>query len=62
MIKQITPLVSDEIETTPGLPKFGWIRARRKNASGAASSALDKASWTPLTSGPYIVPITRWIE
>jgi hypothetical protein len=62
MIKQITPVASDEIETTPTLPKFGWIRVRRKNAPGATSPALDDVSWTPLTSGPYIVPITRWIE
>jgi hypothetical protein len=62
MIKQITSISADEIETTPSLPKFGWIRVRRKNAPGAASPALDDASWSPMTSGPYIVPISRWIE
>jgi hypothetical protein len=62
MIQQLTPTVSNGTETTPTLPKFGWIRVRRKNARGAASPALDEASWTPMTGGPYIVPVTRWIE
>ena len=62
MIQQLPPPVSDEVETTPSLPKFGWIRVRRKNAAGATSRARADASWTPMTSGPYIVPVTRWIE
>jgi hypothetical protein len=64
MINQITPLLPDEneIETTPSLPKVGWIRVRRNMARGATSPAMNDATWTPLTSGPYLVPITRWIE
>ncbi len=62
MIHHLTPSASHETETTASQPKFGWIRVRRKNAPSAASPVLDDATWTPLTSGPYIVPITRWIE
>jgi hypothetical protein len=62
MIHQLTPSPSSDTETTASLPKFGWIRVRRKDTHNAASPVLDDASWTPLTSGPYIVPITRWIE
>jgi hypothetical protein len=23
---------------------------------------VEPASWMPLTAGPYLVPVTRWIE
>jgi hypothetical protein len=53
---------SDEIDTTPpALPKFGWLRVRRKNLVANARKNND-AVWTPVTSGPFIVPVTRWIE
>ncbi len=62
MVHQLAPLAHDETETTPALPKFGWIRVRRKTHLGATAPATADASWSPITAGPFIVPVTRWIE
>ncbi len=26
------------------------------------TAKVDPALWTPLTAGPYLVPVTRWVE
>jgi hypothetical protein len=65
MIKQIAPIPTK----TKLLPKIkkGLIQGR------PAQSPVEKLPgqsplpevvevWSPITSGPYIVPVTRWIE
>ncbi len=65
MINQIAHV---QTKTTP-LPQInrGLIQARHIQAhvkEQAATGALPNVGelWSPMTSGPYIVPVTRWIE
>jgi hypothetical protein len=46
--------------TTQTLPDIGWLRVRQKIAGGSQKKDIDVA-WTPITAGPFLVPITRWI-
>jgi hypothetical protein len=65
MICQIT-----EVKTkTEPLPKInrGLIQARRIQAElkkrTARGTLPDRVLiWSPLTAGPYLVPVSRWIE
>ncbi len=65
MINHIAPV---QTKTAP-LPSInrGLIQARHIQAhvkEQAATGDLPKIGelWSPITAGPYIVPITRWIE
>ncbi|HUB66536.1 MAG TPA: hypothetical protein VL981_03525 [Candidatus Methylacidiphilales bacterium] len=62
MFHQLTPSHQSH-PTTQTLPDIGWLRVRRKVASGTGTLKQDAdPSWAPITSGPFIVPVTRWIE
>jgi hypothetical protein len=26
------------------------------------AALADQVSWSPITAGPYLVPVTRWVE
>ncbi len=65
MINQIAAV---QTKTAP-LPTInrGLLQARHIQAhvkEQAATGALPSVGelWSPITAGPYIVPITRWIE
>jgi len=65
MIYQISPVSA---KTAP-LPEInrGLIQARHLQAlvkeRTATSSLPDQVQlWSPITAGPYLVPVTRWIE
>ena len=34
----------------------------KASAMPGRSEKPDPTLWTPLTAGPYLVPVTRWIE
>ena len=38
------------------------IQAEVKNRVAGHSLPVTGELWSPMTAGPYIVPITRWIE
>ena len=38
------------------------IQATVKERVGVHSLPASVEIWSPLTAGPYIVPVTRWIE
>ena len=61
--------ISDVKTKTEPLPKInkGLIQARHIQAKlkeRIADGLLPdwKQSWSPMTAGPFIVPVTRWIE
>ena len=63
MIYQVAPIKD---KTTP-LPKLnkGLLQARHIQArlkQGASELPTHVELWSPLTAGPYLVPVTRWIE
>ncbi len=64
MIKQIAPVST---KTAP-LPKInrGNIQARDIEILAIETTATSLPNqveiWSPMMSGPYIVPVTRWIE
>jgi hypothetical protein len=65
MIHQIAP-VQTKTEPLPKINK-GLIQARHiqaglKDRGATPSLPTFGELWSPLTAGPYIVPITRWIE
>ena len=65
MIHQISP-VQTKTEPLPKINK-GLIQARHIQAQlkeRIASGTLpDKGQiWSPFTAGPYLVPVSRWIE
>jgi hypothetical protein len=64
MIHQISP-VQTKTEPLPKLNK-GLLQARhiqtqvKERVGGGLPTQVQL--WSPLTSGPFIVPVTRWIE
>ena len=42
------------------LLKARHIQTHVKSLTGALPTQVEL--WSPLTSGPYLVPVTRWIE
>jgi len=65
MINQIHP-VQTKTEQLPSLNK-GLIQARHiqsqlKDRFGGASRPSYGEIWSPMIAGPYLVPVTRWIE
>ena len=62
MIHQIAPV---QTKTEP-LPKINkaLLQARHIQAQVKQSGRLPTQvhMWSPITAGPYIVPVTRWIE
>ncbi len=65
MIYQVAPIK----EQTVALPKLNkallqarHIQARVKHAGPQAEPPTYVELWSPHTAGPYIVPVTRWIE
>ena len=65
MINQIAA-VKTKTEPLPQLNR-GLLQARHIQANVKQlvpqSSLPDRIEiWSPITSGPYIVPVTRWIE
>ena len=65
MIHQIAPV---KTQTQPlnainkGLLQARHIQANVKRFSSSQALPTVGELWSPLTPGPYIVPITRWIE
>jgi hypothetical protein len=48
--------------TNPDLLKARIIQSRVKQTAAAQSLPTEGVLWSPITPGPYVVPITRWIE
>ncbi len=44
------------------LIKARRIQARLNGRTPESISSREGVSWTPITSGPYVVPVTRWVE
>jgi len=63
MINQIAP-VSTKTEALPtinkDLMKARHIQAHVKTLTGALPRQVQM--WSPITAGPILVPVTRWIE
>jgi hypothetical protein len=65
MINQIAP-VPPKTSPLPGINR-GLIQARHiqadlKNRIGDDAKPEKGILWSPVTAGPYLVPILRWIE
>lgn len=63
--------IADIKTKTEPLPKIneGLIQARRiqahvkeRIADGLLPKNKWQSSWSPLTAGPFIVPVSRWVE
>ncbi len=66
MIHQISP-VQTKTEPLPKTINRGLIQARHiqahvKELATPAPLPTEVEIWSPITSGPYMVPVTRWIE
>ncbi len=63
MINQIATVLT-KTEPLPSinkdLLKARHIQARVKTLTGALPTQVQM--WSPITAGPYMVPVTRWIE
>ena len=63
MINQIANVLT-KTETLPSinkdLLKARHIQANVKQLTGALPTQVQ--IWSPITAGPYMVPVTRWIE
>ncbi len=63
MINQITP-VQTKTEALPTINKdlmtARHIQAHVKTLTGALPRQVQM--WSPITAGPIMVPVTRWIE
>jgi hypothetical protein len=54
-----------EVKTkTEALPKIEAVRIAHLPRGKAAENARANRDhfWSPLTAGPYLVPISRWVE
>ncbi len=64
MIHQVAP-VQTKTELLPKLNK-GLLQARhiQSMVKGRIVNGLPTQveMWSPITAGPYMVPVTRWIE
>ncbi len=65
MINQIAP-VSTKTESLPTLNK-ALLQARHiqnhvKERTATGPLPTTGVIWSPYTSGPFVVPVTRWIE
>jgi len=60
MIHQIAPV---QTKTEP-LPKINkaLLQARHIQAKVKQGLPTQVQMWSPITAGPYMVPVTRWIE
>jgi hypothetical protein len=67
MINQISP-VQTKTEALPSinkdLLKARHIQAHVKTLTGTLPRPLPRQvqMWSPITAGPVLVPVTRWIE
>lgn len=65
MIYQISPIKS-QTESLPGinrdLIRARHIQAQVKERAGLESLPDQGYLYGPFTAGPYLVPVTRWIE
>jgi hypothetical protein len=65
MIHQISP-VQTKTELLPkinkGLIQARHIQAQLKERSTHGTLPDKGLLWSPMTAGPYLVPVTRWIE
>ncbi|MCE0521390.1 MAG: hypothetical protein LV480_00580 [Methylacidiphilales bacterium] len=65
MINQISP-VQTQTDLLPkinkGLIQARHIQARLKEDTDHSLLPDKGFLWSPLTAGPYLVPVTRWIE
>lgn len=65
MIQQIAS-IKTKTDTLPtinrDLLKTRRIQAHVKEMAADGLSPTEGYLWSPMTAGPYLVPITRWIE
>jgi hypothetical protein len=65
MIYQITP-VKTQTEPLPkinrGLMQTRHLQAQLKERIADGILPDPSESWSPITPGPYLVPVSRWIE
>jgi len=61
----ICPVCPIKTKTAP-LPRIGKALAQVRNIQARVKERtypVDRSElWSPITAGPYIVPISRWIE
>ena len=65
MIYQLTN-IKTKTEPLPtnnrDLLKARRIQAHMKEKAGDGLAPTQGYLWSPMTAGPYLVPITRWVE
>ncbi len=65
MIQQIAS-IKTKTDTLPtinrDLLRTRRIQAHVKEMAADGLSPTEGYLWSPMTAGPYLVPITRWIE
>jgi hypothetical protein len=65
MINQIAPVPKTSYSPrglNKGLIQARHIQAKLKARGDLAAKPEYGFLWSPITAGPYTVPITRWIE
>ena len=65
MINQIAPILKTTTRLTTlnkDLAKVRLIQARVKGRHTPADKPENGILWSPITAGPYMVPVLRWIE
>jgi len=65
MIRQIAPIpqtTTRPITLNKDLLKIRRIQHKLKERGATSTQPDNGLLWSPLTPGPFLVPITRWIE
>ncbi len=53
MICQVKPIKNQAAKTTSIDPAYALPNREAR---------VQPIAWSPLTAGPYLVPVTRWVE
>lgn len=65
MIHQISP-IKTKTESLPnvhrGLFQARHIQSKLKERIADGLLPDPSESWSPITAGPYLVPVSRWVE
>ena len=62
MIRQISPIAPKTHPVSIDLAKARLIQAKVKSRAIDPTKPTVGELWSPITSGPIVVPIIRWIE
>ena len=65
MIHQISPVKTKTgllPSVNKGLLQARHIQARLKGHSLSVTPTNEDVFWSPFTAGPFVVPVSRWVE